>query len=171
MSADDVSATFSDVTTANRAYADAFTLGGLSPQAARGLAIVTCIDTRIDPLAALGLRPGDAKILRNAGARATPDAVRSLVLATHLLSVSRVLVMPHTRCAAASADDAETRRTIEEKSGLDLGDYPVHTTSDQLAALRGDLKILRDAPFLAPGVEIAGAVYDVDTGLLGPLVT
>lgn len=170
MTSDDVTATFSDVTAANRAYAHTFTLGGLSPQAARGLGVLTCIDSRIDPLATLGLRPGDAKILRNAGGRATTDAIRSLVLATHLLGVERILVMPHSRCAAGSAEEDDIRRSIQEHSGIDLGDYPLHTTSDQLSALHHDLKVLRDDPFIARGVEVAGAIYDVDTGLLGPLV-
>src|SRR4051812_23416288 len=69
---------FADVLDANRAYASGFPLAGLEPQAARGLAILTCMDSRIEPLALLGLVPGDAKILRNAGARITDDALRSL---------------------------------------------------------------------------------------------
>ncbi|CAN5447081.1 hypothetical protein BH23ACT7_BH23ACT7_25390 [soil metagenome] len=76
---------FADVLSANAAYAQQFDLGGLPGRAARGLAIVTCMDTRIEPLRMLGLRPGDAKILRNAGGRVTDDVLRTLVLAVHLL--------------------------------------------------------------------------------------
>ena len=170
MDSAELAANFSDVTAANRAYAHSFTLGGLSPQAARGLGVLTCIDSRIDPLATLGLRPGDAKILRNAGGRATPDAVRSLIMATHLLNVSRILVMPHTRCAAGSSEDVDVRRSILEHSGVDTGDYVFHATSDQLRSLRADLEVLRNEPLLAKGVEVAGAIYDVDTGLLSDLV-
>lgn len=171
MTSDELAAEFTDVLAANRAYGKSFTLGGISPQAARGLAVVLCIDSRLDPLEMLGLRPGDAKILRNAGGRATPDAVRSLVLATHLLGVERVLMVPHTRCAGGSAEDDDVKRSIREHSGLELGDYPLHTTSDQVGSLRADLELLRDDPFIKKGTVFAGAIYDVDTGLLGPLVS
>lgn len=168
---EDPAAEFSDVLAANRAYGRSFTLGGISPQAARGLAVVLCIDSRLDPLAMLGLREGDAKILRNAGGRATSDAIRSLVLATHLLGVDRVLMVPHTRCAGGSADDEAVKRSIMEHSGLDLGDYPLYATADQVGSLRSDLELLNADPFIKKGTVFAGAIYDVDTGLLGPLIT
>ncbi len=87
---------FDDVLNANAAYAESFTDGGRPGKAARGLAVVTCMDSRISPLAMLGLQDGDAKILRNAGARVTEDVLRTLVLATHLLGVTRVMVVAHT---------------------------------------------------------------------------
>src|SRR5437016_2269810 len=96
---------FDDLLTANIAYADAFADAGLQPVAARGLAILTCMDSRIDPLGMLGLRKGDAKILLNAGARVTDDALRTLVLAAHLLGVTRVLVVQHTGCRMAEQSD------------------------------------------------------------------
>ena len=74
--------TFTDVLAANEAYASEFPLAGLQAWAVRGLAVLTCVDSRIDPLALLGLRPGDATILRNAGARVTGDVLRTLVLAS-----------------------------------------------------------------------------------------
>ena len=79
-------ADFADVLTANQAYAGAFRLAELEARAAKGLGVLTCMDSRIDPLAMLGLEPGDAKILRNAGARVTEDALRTLVLASYLLA-------------------------------------------------------------------------------------
>ena len=79
--------TFDDVLAANEAYAQGFRLEGLEPVAAKGLAVLTCMDSRIEPLAMLGLAPGDAKILRNAGARVTDDVLRTLVLASYLLGV------------------------------------------------------------------------------------
>src|SRR6478609_5193461 len=103
---------FADILEANRAYAAEFRLAGLRPEAARGLAVVTCIDSRIEPLDLLGLVPGDAKILRNAGARVTDDALRSLVLAVHLLGVDRIAVIAHTRCKMTEATDAELRSEI-----------------------------------------------------------
>ena len=79
----------------------------LTGKAARGLGVVTCMDSRIDPLGLLGLKPGDAKILRNAGARVTDDVLRTLVLAVYLLGVERVLVMPHTDCGMSKVTDAD----------------------------------------------------------------
>ncbi|HEY4899106.1 MAG TPA: carbonic anhydrase, partial [Candidatus Nanopelagicaceae bacterium] len=89
---------FEDVLGANQSFAERFTSADLTGTALKGLAIVTCMDSRIDPLQIVGMHPGDAKILRNAGARVTDDVLRTLVLATYLLGVYRVLVMPHTAC-------------------------------------------------------------------------
>ena len=85
--------TFDDVLAANEAYARDFRLEGLEPVAAKGLAVLTCMDSRIEPLAMLGLAPGDAKILRNAGARVTDDVLRTLVLASYLLGVGRAMIV------------------------------------------------------------------------------
>ena len=92
---------FDDVIAGNRAYVDHYHETGMSGRAAKGLALITCMDSRIDPLAALGMQAGDMKILRNAGARVTDDVLRTLVLATHLLDVDRIIVMPHTDCRMA----------------------------------------------------------------------
>src|SRR4051794_41400081 len=98
---------FADVLRANVAYARNFSPAGLDGRAARGLAVLTCIDSRIDPLAMLGLEPGDAKILRNAGARVNDEVLATLVIATYLLDVERLMVIAHTDCRmiAASEDD------------------------------------------------------------------
>ena len=110
---------FADVLTANAMYAASFEDAHLSSHAAKGLAIVTCMDSRISPLDILGLQPGDVKILRNAGARVTDDVLRTLVLATWLLDVKRVLVMPHTDCKMASGSEAEIHEAILQESGID----------------------------------------------------
>src|SRR5581483_4281305 len=92
---------FADLLAANELYAESFGSPRLPARAAKGLAILTCMDSRIDPLAMLGLRPGDAKILRNAGARVTDDVLRTLVLASCLLGVHRAMVIAHTDCRMA----------------------------------------------------------------------
>uniref|UniRef100_UPI00035F9E49 beta-class carbonic anhydrase n=1 Tax=Nocardiopsis lucentensis TaxID=53441 RepID=UPI00035F9E49 len=127
---------FDDVFAANDDYVAEFALHGLKPVAARGLALVTCMDSRIEPLDMLGLKPGDAKILRNAGARVTDDTLRTLVLAVYLLGVERVLVLPHTRCRMASVpgDDA-VHDLIQEEYGVDTRSLEFHTNSDQIGAL------------------------------------
>ena len=160
---------FDDVRVANEAYAATFALAGLEPTAARGLAVVTCMDSRIEPLAALGLGPGDAKILRNAGARVTKDVLRTLVLAVALLGVDRILVMPHTRCRMAGQDETEVHDEIERRTGLDTRSLEFSTVMDQQAALQTDLQRIRSWPWIPSGVAVGGTIYDVDTGHLGPL--
>ena len=164
-----MSSAFDDVLAANEDYVRSFDLAGLQPVAARGLALVTCMDSRIEPLDMLGLKPGDAKILRNAGARVTDDTLRTLVLAVYLLGVNRVIVLPHTRCKMASVSgDAEVHDTIAARYGVDTRSLEFHTVPDQVAALRHDLTRITSTPFLPPGMPVAGAIYDVHTGLLSP---
>ena len=159
---------FDDVLAANELYARDFDRGGLEPVAARGLAILTCMDSRIDPLRMLGLSAGDAKILRNAGARVTEDVLRTLVLATHLLGVERVLVVPHTRCRMAQTTEEEIHAVILEH-GVDTRSLEFRTDPDQVGALRTDLRRIRSYPLLPAGLLVGGAIYDVATGRLAPL--
>jgi carbonic anhydrase len=128
------------------------------------------MDSRIEPLDMLGLEPGDAKILRNAGARVTDDTLRTLVLAVYLLGVERVLVLPHTRCKMASVEnDDVVHDLIQEEYGVDTRSLEFHTNSDQLGALRHDLERIRHHPLLPKGLPVAGAIYDVDTGRVSPV--
>ncbi len=151
---------------ANAAYADRFALEGLEPVAARGLAVVTCMDSRIEPLQLLGLRPGDAKILRNAGARVTDDVLRTLVLAVHLLGVRRILVMPHLRCRMSVDNEGQLHEAIFDASGVDTRSLELRPTPDLCATLRDDIQRIRSSPYLPRGTRVGGAVYDVDTGRL-----
>ncbi|PHX75729.1 MAG: hypothetical protein CK545_03445 [Actinobacteria bacterium] len=157
---------FEDIFTANAQYVEDFQSSALTGQAARGLAIITCIDSRIAPLAIMGMQPGDAKIIRNAGARVTEDVLRTLVLATHLLNVSRILVMPHTDCRMASGTEAEIHAAILEKSGVDTRSIEIRTVRDPLEALAVDLDRIRSFPLLAANIEVAGAIFNVSTGEL-----
>jgi carbonic anhydrase len=163
-------ADFADVLEANRAYAESFDLAGLPAMAATGLAIVTCMDSRIEPLAMLGLEPGDAKIMRNAGARVTPDVLRTLVLATHALGVARVMVVAHTRCKMASATQAEIEGLIADQSGIDARSLDFQLIADQRATLQRDVQAIRSWPFLPTGLPVGGFIYDVETGRLETVV-
>ena len=154
---------FTDVLSANEAYAAEFSGGDLTGQAARGLAVLTCIDTRIDPLGMLGLRPGDAKILRNAGARVTDDVLRTLVLATYLLNVSRVMVIAHTDCRMVGGTEEDVHEAIAGRGGPDTRSLVFQVTTDVEATLRHDVLRIRASPYLAD-LESAGFVYDVRTG-------
>lgn len=159
---------FADVLSANGTFASTFTDEHLTGRAAKGLAIITCMDSRISPLAMVGMGPGDVKILRNAGARVTDDVLRTLVLATFLLGVNRVLVVPHTDCRMASATEAEIHETITAEYGVDTRSVEFRTVRDQQAALTTDVMRIRTYPLLAEGVTVGGAIYDVHTGLLIP---
>jgi carbonic anhydrase len=155
---------------ANVAYAEQYTASDLTGWAAKGLAVITCMDSRIDPLNVLGMAPGDVKILRNAGARVTDDVLRTLVLATHLLGVHRVLVMPHTECKMASGEEADVHQLIAEKSGVDTRSIEIRTVTDQVEALITDVVRIRSYPLLPPDLVVGGAILDVKTGRLQPMV-
>jgi carbonic anhydrase len=160
------SGAFDDVLAANDAYAGSFALQGLPGQAKRGLAVVTCMDSRIEPLAMLGLSPGDAKILRNAGARVTDDVLRTLVLATYLLGVERVLVIPHTKCKMTEATDDEMYALLDEIGHTDVRSLDFGLVEDQLETLRHDVQRIKSWPYLPQTLDVAGFRYDVDTGRL-----
>ena len=162
---------FTDVLAANADYAETFEGLGLGGRAAKGLAVVTCMDSRIDPLAILGMKAGDVKILRNAGARVTDDVLRTLVLACYLLDVTRVLVMPHTRCRMVGSAEDDIHALIEERYGVDTYSLEFRTVLDQESSLRRDIRRIRSFPMLPADLVVGGAVYDVDTGRLTPFDT
>ena len=140
----------------NRAYAGA-RANVHNARPGRRLAVVTCMDARIDVFAALGLHLGEAHVLRNAGGRVTEDVLRSLALSTHVLGVDTVVVMQHTECGLAGVTDEELRK----RTGADLGFLPI---DDHTAALCDDVEQLAATPYLSPVAAIAGLVFDVETG-------
>lgn len=157
---------FDDLISANQRFAADFDLGGFDGKAHAGVAIVTCMDSRIDPLRMLGLAHGDAKIFRNPGGRVTTAALEALVLGAHLLGVERVLVIPHTRCAMASATEADLRRKVAESAGVDASWQSFGVVDDQRARLGEDVQKVRSHPLIPASVAVGGFIYDVDTGLL-----
>lgn len=159
---------FSDVLQANQKFAQSFEDQKLSGSARKELAIVTCMDSRINPLAVVGMQPGDVKILRNAGARVTDDVLRTLVLATWLLNVNRILVIPHTECKMASGTEEQVHQAIFETSGIDTRSIEIRTVVDQKAALATDLQRIKSFHLLPKTVVVGGAIYDVHTGILEP---
>lgn len=161
---------FDDLLAANRAFADDFDLAGFDGIAHAGVALVTCMDSRIDPLRMLGLKTGDAKIFRNPGGRVTDQALEALVLGVHLLNVNRILVVPHTRCAMSSSTLEEVRERVGASAGQDASWQTFSMVTDQEAALRDDLHKLRAHPLIPNTVAVGGFVYDVDTGLLRQVV-
>lgn len=154
---------FDDVLAANAAYAEQFHDPGRPGKAARGLAVVTCMDSRISPLEMLGLQAGDAKILRNAGARVTDDVLRTLVLAVHLLGVNRVMVVAHTDCRMTKVTDEQVHEEMLSR-GIDTRSLEFRTISDQRRELALDVQKIRSSPYLPKELAVTGAIYDVTTG-------
>jgi carbonic anhydrase len=157
---------FDDLLDANRHYQTDFHDSGVQGRAAKGLGVVTCIDSRIDPLAMLGLKAGDAKIIRNAGARVTDDALRSLVLASNLLGVERVCVVQHTECAMVGQTDDELRARIGELRQADASGWDFLASTDQLATLHADLARIRACELLPADLTVGGFIFDVRSGAL-----
>ena len=148
--------------TANQAYAAARASVD-DPRPSQRLAVVTCMDARIDVFAVLGLHLGEAHVIRNAGGRVTDDVLRSLALSVHVLGVNTVVVMQHTKCGLAGVTDEELRA----RTGADLGFFPI---DDHGAALREDIQLLCEKAYLHPIERIAGFVYDVQSGELDDVV-
>ena len=157
---------FDDLLAANRTFAESFSLAGFDGVAHAGVALVTCMDSRIDPLNMVGLKPGDAKIFRNPGGRVTPQALEALVLGAHLLKVQRILVVPHTRCAMTASTEQELRDKIGASAGVDADWQFFSVVEDQMAALEEDIQRVRTHPLIPNTVLVGGFIYDVDTGLL-----
>ncbi len=162
-------ADFDDLLAANREFAEHFALSGFDGVAHAGVAMVTCMDSRIDPLGMIGLTPGDAKILRNPGGRVTDQALVALVLGVNLLHVSRILIVEHTRCAMASSSEQELRARLGESAGVDASWMSLGVIDDQEDTIRKDVDKVVAHPLIGDDVAVAGFLYDVDTGLLHPV--
>ena len=161
---------FADVLAANARYAKGEHVVADSGVARKALAIVTCIDSRINPLAVFGLEPGDAKILRNAGARVTDDVERGLALAVASLGVTRIAVVQHTDCKLTAASDADLIEAVGQAVGRPIDGFDPLAIADQPAALAADVSRLLDSPLLPKGTVVAGMVYDLHSGRLSTLV-
>lgn len=157
---------------ANERYADAFQLGDLPRPPVRKVAILTCLDARIMPAQLLGLEPGDANVIRNAGGRAA-DAIRSLVISTRLLGTRDIVVIHHNDCGLSAFSNAQIRERIAD----DLGDAAAQAAAaidflaitDLEVSVREDVALIRSSPLIAEDVAVHGFIYDVHTGRLTPV--
>lgn len=161
---------FADLLDANRVYAQDFEHGGFDGIARSGVAILTCMDSRIEPLAMVGLSIGEAKILRSPGGRVSASMMTGLALSVQLLNVDRIMLIPHTKCAMATGTDEDIHTTIAERSGLDTTWLDFGTTQDQLQRLQNDVRAARNHPLIKDRAEVGGFMYDVDSGLLEQLL-
>jgi len=160
---------FDDLLAANETYVRVFGLTGFDGVAHKGVAMLTCMDSRLEPVDMVGLVAGDMKVLRTPGGRVTPDALTGLLLSVTLLGVDRIMVVPHTRCAMAS-DDQTLVQKVRDVAGVDLAELGLPTvlggSADPLGALEHDVDLLRTHPVIGARATIGGFRYDVDTGRL-----
>ncbi len=151
----------------NAAFASGFAsaTGDLHAAPALHLAVLACMDARLDVHALLGLRPGDAHVLRNAGGVATDDVIRSLVISQRLLGTRAVVLIHHTECGMLSFRDEELAARVEQETGV-RPPFGFEAFTDLEADLRDAMAQIRSSPFLPHRDQVRGFVYDVHTGRL-----
>ena len=159
-----------DLLAANEQYATRFTSGDLPPAPVRKLAILTCMDCRLMPAQMMGLKEGDAHVLRNAGARATPDAIRSLILSYQVLGTQEFLVVHHTECGMQRVTNEDLRDQLREQGGEEVDELDFLPFTDQVQALREDVETIRSSPFIPDTIPVSGLIFDVKTGRLAHIV-
>ena len=157
---------FEEMLAHNLGYAKRFDLGHLKTPPARKLVILTCMDSRMDLEQLLGLRVGDAHMIRNAGGLATEDAIRSLLLSTHLLGTRSIAIIQHTECGLMSVTDEEFRWRLSTSTGKDASHLQFHAFRELDRNVREQVARVRQDPFLPPAIEVRGFVYDVKRGSL-----
>ncbi|MEX0832083.1 MAG: carbonic anhydrase [Nitriliruptoraceae bacterium] len=161
--------TFEQLLTANRQYVDAGRHRPLPVEPARQLVVLSCMDSRIDAFAALGLDLGDAHVLRTAGARVTDDMLRSLTLSTHILGTRTVVVLGHTRCGLLDPEGTLLTRLADA-----MGRTPTQREwgefTDPATAVRDDCQRLLSWPDRPEGFRVAGGVFDVDSGIINAVI-
>jgi carbonic anhydrase len=148
----------------NHRYTDAFDRSALTAAPLTGLAILACMDARLDVEEALGLRTGDAHIIRNAGALASDDAIRSLIVSQQLLGTDEIIVIGHTGCGLLAIDETALRDRLSEETGRAL-DVRFGTFPDLEESVRAQVDRLRAHPWIKH-VPIHGLIYEVETGRL-----
>ena len=163
-------ATFDELLAANKSYATGFDRGNLPMPPGRRVAILTCMDARLHPEKFLGLDVGDAHVIRNAGGRASDDALRSLVISQRLLGTNEIVVIHHTDCGMLTLQDQDLVAKIKADLGADASGWDFLPFSDLEASVRDDVQTLRASPLIPSDIPIAGAIYDVRSGRLQEVV-
>jgi carbonic anhydrase len=146
----------------NRAFAEPLADRHLAVEPSRKLAIVTCMDSRLDVFAALGLGDGEAHVLRNAGGIVTDDTIRSLAISQRRLGTREVMLIHHTDCGMEKITDEGFRVELERELGI-VPEFPIGAFSDVDAAVRESILRVRSSPFVPHRDTVRGFVYDVDT--------
>ncbi len=161
---------YEELLKANEHYAASFDRSSLTAPPARKLAVVVCMDARLTVEEFLGLRTGDAHIIRNAGGIVTEDALRSLIISHKLLGTREFLVINHTDCGMLTFKDEDLRRRLAEETGADASELEFHAFDNLEANVRAQVQKIKDSPFIADDVVVRGLIYDVKTGRLREVV-
>ena len=154
---------------ANEGYARTFQKGHLPMPPARRVAVLTCMDARLDPARLLGLEEGDAHVIRNAGGRASEDAIRSLVISQQLLGTNTVVVIHHTDCGMLTFSNADLRTKLKQELNANAEHIDFLPFKDLEQSVRDDVATLKASPLIPENVEISGFIYDVKSGRLSPV--
>jgi carbonic anhydrase len=149
----------------NEAYASSFDKGDLPIPPARKLAVLACMDARLDPARVLGLEEGDAHVIRNAGGVVTDDALRSLAISQNLLGTEEIVLIHHTDCGMLTVTDEELADKIESETGS-RPEWSGHTFTDLEGDVREGIERIRASPFVPRTDTVRGFVYEVETGRL-----
>lgn len=150
----------------NERYAAEFTKGNLLMPPARRVAVLTCMDARLDPAKFLGLSEGDAHVIRNAGGRASEDAVRSLIISYKLLGTREFLVIHHSDCGMLTFTNEQLREQLRRDQSADASAVDFLPFADLDESVLRDVKAIRGSPFIPKDIPVSGFVYDVRTGRL-----
>lgn len=156
----------SEFLTANARYSEEFTKGGLPMPPGKHLAVLTCMDARLDPAKFLGLQEGDAHVIRNAGGRASQDAIRSLVISSALLGTREFLVIHHSDCGMLTFTNEQLRERLRRDLDADASAIDFLPFRDLDESVRQDVAAIRSSALLPKGIPVSGFVYDVRTGRL-----
>ncbi len=155
-----------DLLAANERYAARYTKGDLAAAPARKVAVLTCMDARLHPEKFLGLQEGDAHVIRNAGGRASDDAIRSLVISYKLRGTREFLVIHHVDCGMLTFTNEQLREMLRRDLNADASGIDFLPFSDLDGSVREDMQAIRSSPLIADDIAVRGLVYDVKSGRL-----
>ena len=156
--------------TANQEFQQTFREGDKPMPPARKVAIITCMDARIHPEKALGLEIGDAHMIRNAGGRASDDALRSLVISSRLLGTAEFAVIHHTDCGMLTFTNDHLRAKLRDETGADASHIDFLPFGDLEQSVRDDVSAILASPFIDDSIPVSGYIYDVKTGAVTRVV-
>ena len=154
---------------ANEAYAANFHKGDLPLPPARKVVILACMDARLDPARALGLEEGDAHVIRNAGGRASDDALRSLIISEQLLGTDTVVIIHHTDCGMLTFSNEDLRTKLQGQFATSADNIDFLPFKDLEQSVRDDIATIKASPFIPETISVNGFIYDVKSGKLLPV--
>jgi len=154
---------------ANAAYASSFSKGNLPMPPGRHVAVLTCMDARLDPARFLGLEVGDAHVIRNAGGRASEDAIRSLAISQQLLGTNEVVLIHHTDCGMLTFSNEDLRKKLKQELNANAEHIDFLPFKDLEQSVRDDVATIKNSPLLLKNIEVSGFIYDVKSGRLLPV--